>query len=171
MSSIASEAPVGLVAAATGGLALLVLGPLLLPDRRDQADPGYEGEATFLTELRPRDGYGGLGRPIGQIDDLNRREVVVVGIRTRSSIKREGVNEHVPRSDRIVARVRKAPLALLAPADRRGDAEGRQRGVKGNKQRKDREAKKPKKEKPKAVATAAFANTSKAPTLGSKKTK
>ena len=43
--------------------------------------------------------------------------------------------------------------------------------VKGNKQRGNREAKKPKKEQPKAVATAAFQNASKAPVLGSKKAK
>jgi hypothetical protein len=42
---------------------------------------------------------------------------------------------------------------------------------KGNKQRGNREAKKPKQEKPKAVATAVFANASKAPILGSKKAK
>ena len=40
---------------------------------------------------------------------------------------------------------------------------------KGNKQRGNREAKKPKQEKPKAVATAAFPNASKAPVLGAKK--
>lgn len=41
--------------------------------------------------------------------------------------------------------------------------------TKGDKQRGNREAKKPKKEKPKAVATAAFPNASKAPVLGAKK--
>ena len=109
--SILEITPVGLVAAATGGLALLVLGPLLLPDRRDQADPGDEGEATFLTELRPREGYGGLGTPIGQIDDLNRPGVEIVGVRTGSSVIREGVNEHVLEpGDRIIARVTTSEL-------------------------------------------------------------
>ena len=78
--SILEITPVGLIASTTGALALLLLGPLLLPDRRDQADAGDEGEATFLTEIRPREGYGGLGRPIGQIDDLNRRGVKIVGV-------------------------------------------------------------------------------------------
>ncbi|WP_246225919.1 SLC13 family permease [Chelativorans xinjiangense] len=109
--SILEITPVGLIAAATGGLALLILGPLLLPDRRDQADPGDEGEATFLTELRPREGYGGLGTPIGQIDDLNRRGVEIVGIRTRSSVIREGVNKHVLElGDRIIAMVTTSEL-------------------------------------------------------------
>lgn len=109
--SILEITPVGLVAAVTGGLALLVLGPLLLPDRRDQADAGDEGEATFLTELRPREAYAGLGRPIDQIEDLNRRGVEIVGVRTRSSIIREGVNEHVLEpGDRIIANVTTSEL-------------------------------------------------------------
>lgn len=109
--SILEITPVGLVAAATGGLVLLVLGPLLLPDRRDQADPGDDGEATFLTELRPREGYGGLGTPIGQIDDLNRPAVEIVGVRTGSSVMREDVGEHVLEAgDRIIAMVTTSEL-------------------------------------------------------------
>jgi len=109
--SILEITPVGLIAGATGGLALLVLGPLLLPDRRNQADPGDKGEATFLTELRPREEYGGLGTPIGQIDDLNRPGVEIVGVRTGPSIIREGVNEHVLEpGDRIIAMVTTSEL-------------------------------------------------------------
>jgi len=109
--SILEITPVGLVAAATGGLVLLVLGPLLLPDRRDQADPGDDGEATFLTELRPREGYGGLRTPIGQIDDLNRPAVEIVGVRTGSSVMREDVGEHVLEAgDRIIAMVTTSEL-------------------------------------------------------------
>ncbi|MDF0601899.1 SLC13 family permease [Psychromarinibacter sp. C21-152] len=109
--SILEITPVGLVAAATGGLVLLVLGPLLLPDRRDQADPGDDGEATFLTELRPREGYGGFGTPIGQIDALNRPGVAIVGVRTGSSVIREDVGEHVlEEGDRIIAMVTTSEL-------------------------------------------------------------
>lgn len=112
--SILEITPVGLIAAATGALALLILGPLLLPDRRDRAEPGEDGEATFLTELRPREGYAGLGRPIGQIDDLNRRGVAIIGVRTRSSVKREGLSEHVLEvDDRIIAMVATSELLTL----------------------------------------------------------
>ena len=112
--SILEITPVGLIAAVTGGLALLVLGPLLLPDRRDRANPGDEGEAPFLTELRPREGYGGLGKPIGEIDDLNRRGVKIVGVRTGSSVVREGVNEQVLEpGDRIIAMVTTSELLTL----------------------------------------------------------
>ena len=117
--SILEITPVGLIAAATGGVALLLLGPLFLPNRRDQADPGDEGEATFLTELRPRTGYGGLGRATGEIEDLNRRGVDIVGVRTRSSVKREGLNEHVlEMGDRIIAMV--TTSELLTYRDLRG---------------------------------------------------
>lgn len=109
--SILEITPVGLIAAAMGGLALLILGPLLLPDRRDQADLGDEGEATFLTELRPQEGHGGLGAPVGQIDDLNRRGVEIVGVRTRSRVIREGVDEHVlEEGDRVIALVTTSEL-------------------------------------------------------------
>ncbi len=112
--SILEITPVGLVAAATGGLALLILAPILLPDRRDRADPGDEGEATFLTELRPSEGYGGLGKTIGQIGDMNRRGVEVIGIRAQTSVKPEGLSEHVLEiGDRIIAKVATSELLTL----------------------------------------------------------
>ena len=112
--SILEITPVGLVAAATGGLALLVLGPLLLPDRKDRDDPDEAGEADFLTELRPRESYRGLGQPIGKINDLCRPGVQIIGVRTRSSVKRDGLNEHVlEMGDRIVAIVGTSELLTL----------------------------------------------------------
>jgi di/tricarboxylate transporter len=112
--SILEITPVGLVAAATGGLALLVLGPLLLPNRKDRDDPDEAGEADFLTELRPRESYRGLGQPIGKIDDLRRPGVQIIGVRTRSSVKRDGLNEHVLElGDRIVAIVGTSELLTL----------------------------------------------------------
>lgn len=112
--SILEITPVGLVAAATGGLALLILAPILLPDRRDRADPGDKGEATFLTELRPSEGYEGLGKTIGQIGDMNRRGVEVIGIRARTGVKRESLSEHVLEiGDRIIAKVATSELLTL----------------------------------------------------------
>ena len=112
--SILEITPVGLVAAATGGLALLILAPILLPDRRDRADPGDKGEATFLTELRPSEGYEGLGKTIGQIGDMNRRGVEVIGIRARTGVKRESLSEHILEiGDRIIAKVATSELLTL----------------------------------------------------------
>ncbi|MBB4305596.1 di/tricarboxylate transporter [Rhodobium orientis] len=112
--SILEITPVGLVAAVTGGIVLLILGPVLLPDRRDRADPGADGEATFLTELRPREGYRGLGTKVSQIGDMNRRGVEIIGIRTRSSVKSEGLSEHVLEfGDRLIAKVTTSELLTL----------------------------------------------------------
>ena len=102
--SIFEITPVGLVATAAGSLALLVLGPLLLPDRRDQGEPGQGGEADFLTELRPREGYSGVGRPLAEIQDLSRPGIRLLAVRTGSEVKRSALDEHVLEvGDRLVA--------------------------------------------------------------------
>ena len=112
--SIFEITPVGLVAAATGSLALLVLGPVLLPDRKDLVGQGADDEATFLTELRPREDYPGIGRRIDEIADLNRQGMEIVGIRARSGVKREGLSEHVIEpGDRIIAKVATSELLTL----------------------------------------------------------
>lgn len=112
--SIFEITPVGLVAAATGGVALLLLGPVLLPDRKDLAGQGAENEATFLTEVRPREDYPSIGRPIHEIAALNRRGIEIVGIRARSGVKRDGLSEHVLElGDRIIAKVTTSELLTL----------------------------------------------------------
>lgn len=112
--SILEITPVGLVAALTGAVVLVILGPILLPDRRERAGSGEEGEATFLTELRPREGYGGLGKRVGTIGDLNRQGVEVIGIRARPNAKSEGVKEHILQvGDRIIAKVATSELLTL----------------------------------------------------------
>ena len=112
--SIFEITPVGLVAAATGGVALLLLGPFLLPDRKDLEGKGGDDEAIFLTELRPRQGYPSIGRRIEEIAALNRRGIEIVGVRTLSSVKREKLNEHVLKlGDRIIAKVATSELLTL----------------------------------------------------------
>jgi di/tricarboxylate transporter len=112
--SILEITPVGLIAAATGGLALLLLGPVLLPNRKDKVDQGDEIEADFLTELRPREDYKGLKQPIGENDDLNRQGIRVIGVRTRSGVKRDDLSRHVlEMGDRIIAIVATSELLTL----------------------------------------------------------
>ena len=112
--SILEITPVGLVAAVTGGLILLILGPVLLPDRRNRVDPGEEEEGTFLTELRPREGYGDLGKKIGQIGDLNRRGVEIIGVRARPNVDSESWREHTLQAgDRLIAKVTTSELLTL----------------------------------------------------------
>lgn len=98
--------PVGLVAAAVGSAVLFVLGPLLLPSRADRDTAGHDDEEVYLTELRPRSSYPGMGQPIGEIEDLNRRGVTTIGVRSGTEVKRAEVAAHVlGPGDRIIARV------------------------------------------------------------------
>ncbi|MBB3713388.1 di/tricarboxylate transporter [Limimaricola variabilis] len=106
--------PVGLVATVGGGLTLLVLGPLLLPRRREAGDIGSGGEAHFLTELRPCEGYAGLGQPINEVPDLDRPDIHVHAIRAQSEIKRSNLEEHrLEVGDRIVASATTSELLTL----------------------------------------------------------
>lgn len=112
--SIFEITPVGLAAATTGGLALLLLGPVLLPNRKDLAGQGSDDEATFLTEVRLRKDYPSIGRPIHEIAALNRRGIEIIGIRARSGVKRDGLSEHVLEpGDRIIAKVATSELLTL----------------------------------------------------------
>ncbi|OOY16192.1 SLC13 family permease [Thioclava sp. DLFJ4-1] len=112
--SILEITPVGLVAVTAGGLALLLLGPFLLPNRKDQTDLGAAGEADFLTELRPRDDFWGLGRRLGDIDDLIRPGVTVVGVRSGAEVRRHNVLDHVlAAGDRLIAVIRTSELLTL----------------------------------------------------------
>ncbi|WP_299665512.1 SLC13 family permease [uncultured Ruegeria sp.] len=112
--SIFEIIPVGLVAAATGGLALLMLGSFLLPDRGDIARLGADNETAFFTELRPWEDYLGVGQRMGGIFDLNRRGMEIIGVRSRSGVKRDRLNEHVLEpSDKIIAKVTTSELLTL----------------------------------------------------------
>ena len=112
--SILEITPVGMVAAATGGLTLLLLGPLLLPNRKDQTDLGAAGEADFLTELRPKDDFWGLSHSLGDIDDLTRPGVTVVGIRSGAVVRRDDVLKHIlATGDRLIAVIRTSELLTL----------------------------------------------------------
>ena len=112
--SILEITPVGLIAAAVGGLSLLILSPLLLPDRKERRGSRDTEEPSFLTELRPRQGYEGIGRPIGEIEDLNRPGVEIVGVRNRSGTKPQVRSDHVlQHGDRIIAIVVTSELLTL----------------------------------------------------------
>lgn len=129
--SVFEITPVGLIATAGGGLALFVLGPLLLPDRRepDELVPG--SEASFLTELRPREGYPGLGKPLGKVPDLNRPGILLRAVRTGSQIKRDKLDEHqLEVGDRIAATATTSELLTLR--DLEGVDVGLRHGPAGN---------------------------------------
>lgn len=104
---------VGLVALLTGGLALLILGPKLLPDRPDD-ELDADSDRLFITELSPSlAGEGGM--PLGDIKALRRGAVRVIGIRRGFRILRNISNEQlILVSDRIIVATSAHELDALA---------------------------------------------------------
>ena len=92
--SIFEIAPVGLALALVGGVALAVLGPWLLPDRRARGDAGMS-ETTFLTEIRLLEGHPGLGKPLGEVADLSRPGIRITARREGARLRRSNLDEHV----------------------------------------------------------------------------
>jgi len=119
--SIFEIAPVGLIAAAGGAVALALLGPFLLPDRRDRGGAGADAggaEPRFTTELRLRDGYPQLGEKVSDVADLNRPGVRVVGLRLGAGVRREGIADHVlAEGDRLIALATTSELLTLRSID------------------------------------------------------
>ncbi|SDY48622.1 SLC13 family permease [Citreimonas salinaria] len=112
--SIFEITSVGLFAIAGGGLALFVLGPLLLPDRGAPDEPLRGSEVDFLTELRPQEGFVDLGKPLGDVPDLNRPGIVLHAVHTHSQIKRDKLEEHqLEVGDRIVATASTSEILTL----------------------------------------------------------
>ncbi|MCZ4261534.1 SLC13 family permease [Limimaricola sp. G21655-S1] len=93
-------APVGLAVAAVGGVALALLGPWLLPDRRARGDAGV-AETTFLTEIRLLDGHAGIGKPLSEVADLTRPGIRITARREGARLRRSGLEEHVVASGDI----------------------------------------------------------------------
>ncbi|WP_369385470.1 SLC13 family permease [Limimaricola cinnabarinus] len=84
----------GLALGAVGGVALAVLGPWLLPDRRARNDAGAN-ETTFLTEIRLLEGHPGLGKPLAEVADLSRPGIRITARREGARLRRSNLDEHV----------------------------------------------------------------------------
>ncbi|WP_417539945.1 SLC13 family permease [Marinobacter sp.] len=109
--SIFEITPVGLIVATTGVITLLALGPRLLPDRRGRVGDATSEAEEFLTEMRPRRNYKGIGKPIREIEELNRKGVRVIGVRAKSLLTRGEFKDHILQfGDRIVASLTIAEL-------------------------------------------------------------
>ncbi|MBP0438120.1 SLC13 family permease [Tianweitania sediminis] len=85
--------PVGLVAAATGALALLLLGPPLLPSEQKEGQVGEETE--FLTEVLVRDASTFGERPLSEVAAFNQAGVRVIGLRRGGETQRNKLGEAV----------------------------------------------------------------------------
>lgn len=83
--------PVGLVAAATGSLALFVLGRWLLPDRTDEGQ--VEEEVEFLSEVLIRDASAFADRKLSEIARFNRPGLRVTGLKRNGEVLRNNLSE------------------------------------------------------------------------------
>ncbi|SLN11410.1 Citrate transporter [Roseivivax jejudonensis] len=96
--SIFEIAPVGIIVAAVGGVAMLALGKFLLPARASRDAAGGDGaETAFLSEVMVQDGYRYIGEPLGTIADFQRSRVRVTGLRRGAEIERANLDDQVLR--------------------------------------------------------------------------
>jgi di/tricarboxylate transporter len=91
--SIFEITPVGLVAATTGTLVMVLLGRYLLPDRRDEGNAAATSETEFLSEVTVRAEGRYTQNKIGALSDFKRSGLRVLGLRSGTEIIREGIQD------------------------------------------------------------------------------
>jgi len=96
--------PVGLIVAATGGLILLILGPLLLPRRADaNAAERGNGERLFLAEVVVGEGYAAIGTAYGEATDFARKGLQIKAVARKGEVIRADLAAMtIEEGDRVV---------------------------------------------------------------------
>ncbi len=127
--SIFEITPIGLAAAVTGILTMLVLGRFLLPDRRDEAedavtvdDSDYLSEVTVLAEGAYTD------KPIGEITDFKQPGLRITGVRSDGKVLRKHYQDIVLKKGDALIIVAKSS-ELLTLNEREGLRVGQRRGA------------------------------------------
>lgn len=93
--SIFEITPVGIVAAVTGIAVMLVLGPLLLPDREAGAEDAMGGETEFLSEVTIRNKGKFTDQKVKDIAAFKTAGVRITGIRSGGEVIRSGIGDRV----------------------------------------------------------------------------
>jgi di/tricarboxylate transporter len=93
--SIFEITPVGVVAALTGTLVMVVLGRYLLPDRRDEGSTAANSETEFLSEVTVRAEGRYTQQKIGQLSDFKRSGLRILGLRSGTEIIRDNIQDRV----------------------------------------------------------------------------
>lgn len=84
--------PVGLAAAATGVVTMLLLGKFLLPDRREEGgELEGENEAEYLSELTVLADGAFTDKPIAEIAEFKQPGLRIVGLRSNGEVVRKDV--------------------------------------------------------------------------------
>ena len=126
--SIFEIAPVGICVAIVGGVAMLLLGPALLPARASREGGTGLAETEYLSEVTVQTDYPGIGRPLGEIADFQRARVRVTGLRRKGQIERSDLEAKVIRKGDTVILVA-GTSELLTLAERTGLRVGQRRSV------------------------------------------
>lgn len=113
--SIFEIAPVGLAVAVVGGLTMMILGKVLLPDRAQKESGTEDAETAFLSEITVRSAYPHIGTALGKIADFQRSGVRVTGIRRGGRIERSDLGTRlIERGDALIVIAQTSELLTLA---------------------------------------------------------
>ncbi|MEO1018194.1 MAG: SLC13 family permease [Pseudomonadota bacterium] len=100
--SIFEIAPVGILAALSGCLVMLAIGPFLLPNRSTPGKDLLTTETDFLSEVTILSDSGLIGEKIGDVADLNRNGMRTHGVRTGSEVIRRDLDSHELAQDDVI---------------------------------------------------------------------
>jgi di/tricarboxylate transporter len=85
--------PIGLAAAITGGLTMLVLGKFLLPDRREEGgELDDQDDAEFLSEITVLADGPFTEKPIGDISEFKQPGLRIVGLHVNGEVIRKDID-------------------------------------------------------------------------------
>ncbi|MCG6114439.1 MAG: SLC13 family permease [Mesorhizobium sp.] len=112
--SIFEITPVGLVAAATGIVVMLLFGRLLLPDRREEVARTEGVETEFLSELMVRAEGTFTEQKISKITALNRPGLRILAIRSGGEMIRSGIADYqLTKGDSLIVLANTSELLTL----------------------------------------------------------
>ncbi|MCO5734830.1 SLC13 family permease [Rhizobium sp. SSA_523] len=121
--------PVGLAAAATGILTMLLLGKVLLPDRRDEgSELTRMDDAEYLSELTVLSEGNFTDRPLGDITELKQPGLRIVGLRIDGEVIRKDLDTMTLKKGDGLIILAKSP-ELLTLNEQEGLRIGQRRGA------------------------------------------
>ncbi|WOI55499.1 SLC13 family permease [Palleronia sp. LCG004] len=126
--SIFEIAPVGICVAIVGGVAMLLLGPFLLPARASRDGGAGPAETDYLSEVTILADYPHIDRPLGEISDFRRSSIRVTGLRRKGQIERSDLDSRTIRKGDAVVLVA-GTSELLTIAEQTGLRVGQRRSV------------------------------------------
>lgn len=124
--------PIGLAAALTGILTMLVLGRFLLPDRREEGgELANEDDAEYLSELTVLAEGEYTGKPIGEIAEFKQPGLRIVGLRSEEGVVRKDLQSlSLKKGDGLIILAKSSILLTLN--DLEGLRIGQRRGATGS---------------------------------------